>query len=222
MTASALIAAERTALLETLQEAGSQAPTLCEGWESRHLLAHLLLRESKPLVAAGVLGGPLGVRTDRLTKQLADQLANPDDYRQGLKDFAALPGYLGMRTRFPRLDRAMNLLEYFVHTEDIRRAGLSQGQAPEPRQLAAGVEQALWKDLQARAKAMAGKKYPEGLLLEAPGYSPAQVTVVPPAPGQQATVLTGQPGELALYLFGRQEAALVSFRTALHRSGKKQ
>lgn len=209
MTASALIAAERTALLESLQEAGPQAPTLCEGWESRHLLAHLLLRESKPLVAAGVLGGPLGARTDRLTNQLADQLASPGDYQQGLKDFAALPGYLGMRTRFPRLDRAMNLLEYFVHTEDVRRAGLHQGQAPEPRQLATGVEPALWQDLQARAKAMAGKKYPEGLLLEAPGYSLTPVTVVPPAPGKKATVLTGQPGELALYLFGRKPQALV-------------
>ncbi|MBF0807995.1 hypothetical protein [Rothia nasimurium] len=46
-------------------------------------------------------------------------------------------------------------------------------------------------------------------MLEAPGYSPAVHTVIAPPAGQVATVLTGEPGELVLYLFGREAAAQV-------------
>lgn len=57
-SAADVIAAERTVLVGTLNEAGPAAPTLCEGWQTRHLLAHLILRETQPLVAAGVMGAP--------------------------------------------------------------------------------------------------------------------------------------------------------------------
>lgn len=209
MTSSALVTSERTALIEALTAAGPSAPTLCEGWETRHLATHLLVRESKPLVAAGMPGGPLSARSERYTSQLADELAGQSRYEKALRDFEALPGYLHMRSRFPQLDEAMNLIEYFVHTEDVRRASLADGEQPAPRALAEGVQEKMWKVLRARARLMAGKKYPQGLVLEAPGYSPAVHTVTAPPAGQVATVLTGEPGELVLYLFGREAAALV-------------
>ncbi|WP_237223104.1 TIGR03085 family metal-binding protein [Rothia nasimurium] len=209
MTSSALVTSERTALLDALAAAGPSAPTLCEGWETRHLATHLLVRESKPLIAAGMPGGPLAARTERYTKQLADELTGQRRYEKALRDFEALPGYLHMRTRFPGLDEAMNLIEYFVHTEDVRRASLTDGEQPAPRELAEGVQEKMWKVLRARARMMAGKKYPQGLVLEAPGYSPAVHTVIAPPAGQVATVLTGEPGELVLYMFGREAAARV-------------
>lgn len=209
MTSSALVTSERTALLDALAAAGPSAPTLCEGWETRHLAAHLLLRESKPTLAAGVVGGPLETRTERHTNQLADELAGQRRYEKALRDFEELPGYLHMRTRFPGLDEAMNLVEYFVHTEDVRRAAPADGEQASPRALAEGVQEKMRKVLRARARLMAGKKYPQGLVLEAPGYSPAVHTVIAPPAGQVATVLTGEPGELVLYLFGRETAARV-------------
>ena len=209
MTSSTLVTSERTALLEALAAAGPSAPTLCEGWETRHLAAHLLLRESRPTLAAGVVGGPLEARTERYTDQLAGELTGQRRYEKALRDFEALPGYLHMRTRFPGLDEAMNLVEYFVHTEDVRRASLADGEQPAPRELAESVQEKIWKVLRARARLMAGKKYPHGLVLEAPGYSTAVHTVIAPPAGQVATVLTGEPGELVLYLFGREAAALV-------------
>ncbi|WP_326502579.1 TIGR03085 family metal-binding protein [Rothia nasimurium] len=209
MTSSTLVTSERTALLDALAVAGPSAPTLCEGWETRHMAAHLLLRESKPTLAAGVVGGPLEARTERHTNQLADELTGQRRYEKALRDFEALPGYLHMRTRFPSLDEAMNLVEYFVHTEDVRRAAPVDGEQPAPRALAEGVQEKMWKVLRARARLMAGKKYPQGLVLEAPGYSPAVHTVIAPPAGQVATVLTGEPGELVLYLFGREAAARV-------------
>lgn len=206
LSASALVASERLALCTALSSAGFSAPTLCEGWETRHLLAHLVLRETSPLVAAGVAGGPLHARTERLTQKFANTLTTPQDYEAALARFRDLPGYLGMRSRAPQLDLAMNLVECFVHTEDIRRASDSK---VEPRNLQTEIQQKLWDVLRKRARIMAGKKFPRGLVLEAPGYSPGVQLVIAPPPGQTAQILTGDPGELVLYLFGREAAALV-------------
>lgn len=197
-----LIAAERQALLETLREAGPHAPTLCEGWETRHLAAHLLLRESSLTYAAGVMGGPLGERTERLTQEKAAELTSAGSYDAALFEFAKLPGHLHLRSRKPAADAAMNLVEYFVHIEDVRRAVPSW----EPRELPAGMQQKLWTALGKQARLMAGRKFADGLVLSAPGYSPAAVTVVRPKPGKVATILAGEPGELLFYLFGRDQA----------------
>lgn len=205
-SAAAVIATERTALVETLDEAGPDAPTLCEGWQTRHLLAHLILRETQPLVAAGVMGGPLGERTERLTDEYAQQLADPASYRAAVQRFADLPGYGGMRKRWPAADAAMNVIEYLVHTEDVRRAAGDLS----PREIPAETQQKIWDDLRSRRRLMAGKNYPGGLVLEAPGYSPATATVQAPKPGKVATVLSGEPAELVLYLFGRQGVAKVN------------
>lgn len=205
LTAADVIAHERTEMVRVLRDAGPLAPTLCEGWETRHMAAHLLLRESKPTAAAGIAVPFLASRTDRLTNDLADELRGERRYEKALDDFAALPGYLGLRDRKPGADAAMNTIEYFIHIEDVRRA------APgwEPRQLPRGIQQKIWSDLLARGAMMAGKDFRDGLVLEAPGYSPVAKAIIAPKSGRVATVLTGEPGEIALYLFGRREAARV-------------
>ena len=45
---------ERLALCALLDETGPDAPTLCEGWTTGDLAAHLVLRERRPDAAAGV------------------------------------------------------------------------------------------------------------------------------------------------------------------------
>ena len=50
-----LASRERAALSDDLLRIGPDRPTLCEGWKTRDLLAHLLVRERqpcKPMVAA--------------------------------------------------------------------------------------------------------------------------------------------------------------------------
>ncbi len=49
---------ERRALCALLDETGPDAPTLCEGWTTGDLAAHLVLRERRPDAAAGVAGRP--------------------------------------------------------------------------------------------------------------------------------------------------------------------
>jgi len=131
---------ERSALVEALTAAGPDAPTLCEGWRSRHLAAHVIIRESAPLLAAGVVVPALAGRTERAIEDLAADGADASGYADLVAKLAAGPprwsplGWAG--------DSA-NLLEFFVHTEDVRRgAGLDT-----PRELAADHTLALWQRL---------------------------------------------------------------------------
>lgn len=52
---TAFARSERLALCETLRAVGPDAPTLCEGWLTRDLAAHLVLRESRPDAAPGIV-----------------------------------------------------------------------------------------------------------------------------------------------------------------------
>ncbi len=62
---------ERRALCALLDETGPEAPTMCEGWTTLDLAAHLVLREHRPDAAAGMLGGPLARYTDRVRNKIA-------------------------------------------------------------------------------------------------------------------------------------------------------
>ena len=44
---------ERQRLSSTLTRVGPDAPTLCEGWRTRDLAAHIVLRERRPDAIAG-------------------------------------------------------------------------------------------------------------------------------------------------------------------------
>ena len=52
-------AQERAALCDALADAGPDAPTLCEGWTTHDLAAHVWVRENDPSAAPGLLIGAL-------------------------------------------------------------------------------------------------------------------------------------------------------------------
>src|ERR1700753_1453307 len=58
--------AERTALCDLFLELGPQAPTLCEGWTTRDLAAHLVVRDRRPDGAIGILVPRLSGHTEKL------------------------------------------------------------------------------------------------------------------------------------------------------------
>ena len=64
MPGSHIARLERARLCDVLTEAGQEAPTLCEGWLTRDLAAHLFVRERRPLAMPGIL---LGGRFAKLT-----------------------------------------------------------------------------------------------------------------------------------------------------------
>jgi uncharacterized protein (TIGR03085 family) len=197
---------ERLALAVLLAEKGPDAPTLCEGWTTGDLAAHLVLRESRPDAAAGVMGGPLAGYTARVQ----DRLKSRKSYAELIEAFRAGPPRLSPFA-LPKADEAGNTVEYFVHHEDVRRAA----DGWEPRELDPGLSEALWGRLRSGARFFIGKP-PVGIELardegtgEADGQPPAgpyRVTVKRSAP---LVTVTGPAAELTLWAFGRVAASRV-------------
>ena len=195
---------ERTALAELLHETGPDGPTLCEGWQTRDLAAHHVLRERRPDAAAGVMGGPLAGYTARVQRQYLDRYSYP----ALIAMFQAGPPSLSPFA-IPGADEAANTVEYFVHHEDVRRA------LPDwtERELPAGLEQALWKRLKGARLFLRGA--PTGIaLVRDAGRAAGDVIEVkspPPAADQPPRVeVIGTPAELTMWSMGRVSAAHVT------------
>ena len=63
-----LDARERAELCDLFDELGPSAPTLCEGWATEDLAAHLVVRERDPRSMPGIIkpGGRFGRKTEAL------------------------------------------------------------------------------------------------------------------------------------------------------------
>jgi uncharacterized protein (TIGR03085 family) len=116
-----LDARERREVCDLFGDLGPDAPTCCEGWATIDLAAHLVVRERRPQAAPGIVfGGPFQRLLDRATtKALAKGYpALVEQVRNGPP-----PGPFAV----PGLRTLINLNEYVVHHEDVRRAN---GMAP--------------------------------------------------------------------------------------------
>jgi uncharacterized protein (TIGR03085 family) len=99
------------------------------------------------------------------------------------------------------LHEPANLMEYFIHHEDVRRAQPDW----QPRDLPAKLHQALWQRLSVLRVML--RKVPAAVTLLAPGFG--ELTA---GKGGAAQVrITGTPGELLLFCSGRQSVARVEF-----------
>jgi len=192
---------ERLALCALLDKTGPDAPTLCTGWTTGDLAAHLVLREHRPDAAAGVLGGPLAGYTARVQQRLRARIPFPDLVRMIRSgpprlSFMALPG----------MDENLNAVEYFVHHEDVRRAGLDW----EPREIGSGESALLWQRL--RLARFMFRHAPVGVELarddmEGDGQA-YRITAKNATP---AVTVVGSPAELTMWTMGRTAAARVRF-----------
>ncbi|WP_328401761.1 TIGR03085 family metal-binding protein [Streptomyces sp. NBC_00390] len=184
---------ERLLLAELLETAGPEAPTLCEGWLTRDLAAHVVMRERRPDAAGGVL---ISLLRDRMERVRAEFAAKP--YEELIQLIRTGPPRMSPYGIKP-LDEAANTVEFFVHAEDVRRA------QPEwtPRELDQVFENALWSRLEKGARLL-GRKSPVGLVLR---RSNGQTAVA--HRGVPVVTVTAEPGELTMFAFGRQDAARV-------------
>jgi uncharacterized protein (TIGR03085 family) len=184
---------ERRALADLLEEVGPDAPTLCEGWATRDLAAHLVTRERRGDAALGLALKPLAKHTESVQQSYARRPY--DELVKKVRDGAPLWSVFA----WPGMERLLNTTEYFVHHEDVRRARPGW----EPRKLPAAVQDGLWQAVKGRAKLSLGGTT-SGVTLARPDGE----TIVATS-GEPMAVLTGEPAELLLYLFGRRDHARV-------------
>jgi uncharacterized protein (TIGR03085 family) len=193
MSPRPLDAIERDELCDLFLELGPDEPTLCKGWSTLDLAAHLALREHDPRSGLWILGGG---RFAKLEARLTEKAK-----AKGLEPLVARlrKGPPLVPWRVPGLRTAMNLNEWFVHHEDVRRAN---GQPP--RTDVDELEAALWTQLKRAGRIMARSLKGTGLTVESPGRSAVALRK-----GTPSVTLTGGVQELVLYLNGRREPAQV-------------
>lgn len=189
MSASQHARRERRELAELLLQVGPTAPTLCEGWTTTDLAAHLVVRESRPDAAVGIVASPLAGWTDRVQRSVASQ-----PYPELVRKVRTGPPTLSVFS-LPGFDGAANLIEYFVHHEDVLRA-MEDGQ---PRDLPPELSDLLWKRLSTMARLLF-RKVPVGVVLERTDGAGGRVVA---HKGPDAVTLRGSAGELMLRSYGR-------------------
>ncbi len=171
---------ERMELCDLLFELGPDAPTLCEGWTTSDLAAHLVLREHFHRWSDAQ-------RATEKAKGLPVMVAR-------LRAGAPLIPW-----RVPRLRDLFNGLEYFIHHEDVRRAN-----GREPRPPIADLEALSWRMTGLSARRLARRIRPYGLELARPDGQRRRY-----GSGDMATI-SGPASEMVLYISGRRAAARVT------------
>ncbi|MEU9569660.1 TIGR03085 family metal-binding protein [Streptomyces massasporeus] len=184
---------ERLLLADLLETAGPDAPTLCEGWTTRDLAAHVVVRERRPDAAGGMLIKQLAPRLEKVMAEYTDK-----PYEELIQLIRTGPPRFSPFSLKP-VDEASNIIEFYVHTEDVRRAQPDWS----PRDLDPVFQDALWSRLERTARLM-GRGVPTGLVLRRPDGQTAVAHR-----GTPVVTVTGEPSELVLFSYGRQSAAKV-------------
>jgi uncharacterized protein (TIGR03085 family) len=182
---------ERSALVATLRNVGPQAATLCAGWNTTDLAAHLVVRERR-------LDATLGIAVPFLadyTAKVQDKIARSTSWEALIDLVASGPP---LYSPFKLLDPVANLGEMFIHHEDIRRAV----DGWQPRALDHAIATPLRRQLGLMSRMMLSKL-------------PAQVVLQTPAGDRiarvgrgEAVTITGEPQELLLFVAGRDAVRL--------------
>jgi len=185
---------ERASLADLMERLGPDAPTLCGGWDTYDLAAHLVARDRRPDAGPGLLVSALAGWTEKVrldVKKENSYLELVEQLRKGPPVWSPVG--------LPFLESASNTVEFYIHHEDVRRAQPGWSARALPR----GLEDALWNRLRAGARLML-RSAPTGVRLVAPGGR--ELTAKSDEP---MVTLTAAPSELILYCAGRQSVARV-------------
>jgi uncharacterized protein (TIGR03085 family) len=183
--------AERQELCDLLIDVGPDAPTLCAGWMTRDLAAHLVVRESRPDAALGILIGPLAGYAESVQAKVARR-----PWTELVRDVRDGPPLLSP-FRLPGAQSIADPFEFTVHHEDVRRAQPGW----RPRILTPGEQDLLWERL-ARGGRLLARSSPVGVVLLR--SDTGERVRVKGGPG--VVTVVGEPLEMLLRLYGRRES----------------
>ena len=182
---------ERQLLADLLLHQGPDAPTLCTGWTTRDLAAHLVIRDRRPDASIGMFVPALAAYGEKVRLAKA---ALP--FPELIGEVRTPPVWSPVSN--PLTDGLVNTLEFFIHHEDVRRAGPQW----EPRPLEAGQQAALWRSVKLTSR-MALRRLGVPAEVIAIGFPPVRTGDAP------QVRISGDAGELALFFSGRQRVARV-------------
>ena len=178
---------QRAQLLDLFLELGPFAPTLCEGWKTQDLAAHLYIREHKPQAMLGMFSERFAGITTRV--QMEALHTN---------------GFIGLveRLRKPSLmmrpmDAMVNGAEYFIHHMDVLRANDRDQE----------ISQKDEETLRTPIKMFAGrtaKAYGDRVVIDTLDGKKLEF-----GQGTRPVHLIGKPSEVLLFVSGRTEHANV-------------
>lgn len=190
MGENTLAASERRELCNLLDQVGPDAPTLCAGWTTRDLAAHLVVREGRPAAAAGILLPPLARLTARVQRSTAERPWPElvDLVRNG-------PPWWSLMRLGP-MGEKINGIEFFVHHEDVRRVGRGWERRVADQRRA----EELWAVLSGLAR-LCYRHSPVGVVLRRPDGTECVARH-----GRRSVTVVGSPEELTLHAYGRAEA----------------
>lgn len=197
---------ERAALADLFGELGSDQPTLCEGWNTGELMAHLLIRERRMDALLGVFITPLAGWTAKVSAEYkkrpwAEQI---DLLRSGPPRYSPFG--------WGPMDAKANGMEMFIHHEDARR-----GQPDwQPRVLTPEAQAELIPML--TSSLVIGGLKKKGIpvtarLTDGPAGPDRPIVLVPSAElntmeEEPGVVVRGGVGEILLWLSGRSEVRI--------------
>src|SRR5580700_3622362 len=176
---------ERQTLCDLLVELGPEAPTLCAGWSTADLAAHLVVRERRPDSGPGLVWPPLAGYTDKVRLAVRDRTP----WEKLVETVRRGPPLL-----LRPFDGPMNTVEFFIHVEDVRRAQ----EGWEPRPISSELADALWARIGPGGMA---KRVPATIVMTSPGRPDKERGTGP------RLILSGDPGELTMFGAGRQRDA---------------
>ncbi len=191
MSTATVAATERGGIADLALALGPDEPTLCGEWDTRDLLAHLVIRETRPDAMPGIFLSPLAGWTARVQAQAAR------------RDFGELVA--AVRNGPPRWSpmalpplQGVDVQEFFIHHEDLRRAQPDWAPRP-PDDERDGI---LWSQVGLVGR-LSYRKSPVGVTLRRPDGAERQVRS-----GPRTVVLLGEPGELMLHAAGRAQVVV--------------
>ena len=179
---------ERDNICDTLIELGPDQPTLCVGWTTRDMIAHLVMRERRPDAAVGILVRPFSGHTSNVMAQIAEQ-----PFHELVATFRSGPPWWTIFA-IPGVGDRANMSEFYVHHEDIRRAQPDW----QPRPTDVRREDALWGGLTNPMGRLLFRRSAVGVVLRAAGRRDVVVKK-----GEPAVHIVGEPSEITLVAYGR-------------------
>ena len=183
-----LAQSERSALADLFVHLGPDQPTLCEGWQTRDLVTHLIIRERRPDAAIGTVVKPMQGWTSKVAAGYAERPWSElvEEFRSGPQKWNPL--------RWNKIDEVANGAEMFIHHEDARR-----GQPGwTPRVLDEQTTHTLIGLLDSPLSKLSLRKSAVGVVAQLPGGRTIDLKS-----GEPAVTIAGEPGEILLWLSGR-------------------